>query len=479
MILISLAIFFFLPYCLGVLVVAAASVKKPDSFNPWEKAALSFPLGLGLLTMTMYLLDLAKIPVILLNIVLSILVLDVILLIFLYFNQSLKLPTFSFPKFHFDLDWQEWALLILTTLKSAFVFFSALVKPMIDVDAFQFYSIVAKGLYYKHTLFSAYIAQFIMGKPTFPFLAQGWVLIGLQTLNDSWLKIISPLLLLSLLIIFYNALRRSQPRKFSLFFTLLLSSLPFMAYHATTAYADVPVTFYFTVGVLYLYRFLKDFPRQAPERDYAPLIVSFIFVAITIWAKNAGLMLAGVSVLALFFFLFFERRQLSGKDLSKISLAFVLLLILIIPLIVPRMNFFAGMVRGLTGHNDAQVSAVAQKVVAVPLLEKTTTIGRIFINKLFFYGDWQLAWALLVISLLFFNHQALAAPLRSLLGILVLSVTTVFVQFESSGTFVWLLDGTLLDRLVMNELPLVLFFCAVVLAVAFPADKQKKVKRPN
>ncbi|MFA4884252.1 MAG: hypothetical protein WC601_00510 [Desulfotomaculaceae bacterium] len=457
---INLAVFFFLPYCLGALVVAAASIKNPNSFNPWEKAALSFPLGLGLLAMTMYLLDLSSIPVTLTNIGLAVLAYDAGLLVYLHLNKALKRPTLSFSKPSFDLDWQEWALFILITLKSSFIFFSALVKPMIDVDAFIFYSIVAKALYFKHTAFSLYGSQLFMHKTPLPFFAQGWVLIGLQTANDNWLKIISPLLLLSLLIIFYNILRRSQSRKLSLFFTFLLSSLPFIVYHATTAYADVPQTFYFTASALYLGRFLKDFSERPPERDYAPLLISFIFAAITIWAKNAGLMLAGANILALLLFLFLEKRQLSAKDIRNVALAFVLLLVLVMPLIVPRMNFFVGMVRGVAGHQDPNTLAVVKNAAQIPLVEKTRTISQIFVNKLFFYGDWQLAWALLVISLLFFYRQALAVPQRYLLGILVLATMTVFVQFESSGTFVWLLDGTLLDRLIMNEVPLALFVSA-------------------
>jgi len=130
------------------------------------------------------------------------------------------------------------------------------------------------------------------------------------------------------------------------------------------------------------------------------------------------------------------------------------------PLIIPRINFLVGTLAGLTGHNDAKVLAIAKNVENIPLMEKTKTIGQIFINKLFFYGDWHLTWVLLFICLLFFYLQALAFPQRYLLGILGLAVATVFVQFESSGTFIWLLDGTLFDRLVMNEIPLALFICA-------------------
>lgn len=460
MIVINLLVFLFIPASLGILVITAISEKKEPGLNFWEKAALSFPLGLGLLAITMYILDMAKIPVTLGSIAATIFIYDLILFVFLFFTKKLKSIIITSPLIRFDLDWQEQILALLISLKVVFVFFSALIKPMIDVDAFQFYSIVAKGLYFKHTLLEPYISHFIYGKPPLPFLAQGWVLIGMQTANDIWLKILSPLLFVSLLIIFYNALRWNLPRKFSLLFTFFLSSLPFLIYHATTAYADIPVTFYFTVSTLYLFRFLKGFHGQPENRSYTPLFISFIAAAITIWAKNAGLMLAGVNLLALAAFLFKYRKELTKKEIKNIVLVSILLLMLIIPLLIPRINFLIGTLAGLTGHNDAKVLAAAKNVVNIPLIEKTKTIGQIFINKLFFYGDWHLTWALLLICLLFFPRQALAFPQRYLLGILILAIMTVFVQFESSGTFVWLLDGTLFDRLIMNEVPLALFLCA-------------------
>jgi len=463
MIIINLAVFFFLPFTLGALVVAAVSGKKASCFNIWERIAFSFPLGLGLLAITMYLLDLAGVPVTLINIAIVLFTYYAILIGYLLFTKALNRPFLSIPKPSFDLDWQERILFLLISLKVLFAFFSALVKPMIDVDAFQFYSIVAKGLYYKHTLLTPYISTYIGGKPPFPFLAQGWVLIGLQTTNDAWLKILSPILFISLLVLFYNVLRKSVTRKISLLFTFMLSSLPFLLYHTTTAYADVPVTFYFTVSCLYLFRFLKDFYDRPAERNYAPLAISLIMAAVTVWAKHAGLMLAGANILTLLIFLFSQRKQLYVKEIKGIASIIFILFLLITPLIVPRVNFLIGTLSGLTGHNDVAVQAIAKNVVDVPISERTVKIGQIFTGKLFLYSDWHLTWALLLVSLLFFFRRALAVPQRYLLCVLVLAVMSVFVQFESSGVFVWLLDGTLFDRLVMNEVPLALFVSAQII----------------
>ncbi|MBN3033539.1 MAG: glycosyltransferase family 39 protein [Candidatus Saganbacteria bacterium] len=463
MLLINFLIFLLVPGLAGALTLAAVPTRRADEFNFWEKTALAFPLGLGLLCIAMYLLDLAGIPVTRAHIIIAALAYSALLLAYLGWQRRIKLPPLTIPPIRFDLDWQESALAALIALKLGFVSFAALIKPVVDVDAFQFYSIVAKGLYYHHTTLSPYLRNFFGGKPLLPFLAQGWVLIGLQTADDFWLKLLPPLLLISLIIVFYCTLRRSFSRKASLLFTFFLAALPLLAHHATTAYADLPVTAYFTLSWLCLFRFLKNFSCPAGERNYALLTVSFIFAALTIWAKNAGVVLASANLIALLACLWANRRRLNGADLRQFGLVFGCFLLLILPLLLQRATFIASVFLAFFGHTDATATAVAKTVVPVPLVEKTKTIGQTFFNKLLFYGDWQLTWGLLALALVFFYRQALAEPLRYLLIVLVLSLCSVFVQFEVNSTFVWLLDGTLMSRLLMNEAPLALFLAAEII----------------
>ena len=51
------------------------------------------------------------------------------------------------------------------------------------------------------------------------------------------------------------------------------------------------------------------------------------------------------------------------------------------------------------------------------------------------------------------------------------------VQFETGGSFRWLLDGTLLDRLVMNEMPLALFISAEIIGRHINGEPAAQLKR--
>jgi 4-amino-4-deoxy-L-arabinose transferase-like glycosyltransferase len=429
----------------------------------------------------MYLLDSAKIPVTLTNTLLATIVIDALLIAYAARRHFFKLPSFKPFPFRFNLDWQEKLLLILITLKIGLIFFSALIKPMIDVDAFQFYSIAAKGLYYKHTILAPQVAVFYGTKPVLPILAQGWTLIGLQTDNDIWLKLISPLLLLSLVILFYQVLRRTCSRKYSLLFTFFLSGLPFLVYHATTAYADIPITFYFTACCLFLYVYFKSCLDQPENKNQAALFISSIMAAGTIWSKNAGIALIGVVMLVVGLSLFNQRQQMLKQDWRKILFALLLLLLLIFPLIIPRIHFTIGTLKAISGQVDTKTLEIAstRNTADISLWQKTSVIAQICCNKLFFYGDWQLTWALLIIALIFFYRRSMPRETKFLLLVLLLSTLTVLVQFESTGTFTWLLDGTLFDRLIMNEVPLALFVSAIIVMPGLGKIQSKNDQKKN
>ena len=111
------------------------------------------------------------------------------------------------------------------------------------------------------------------------------------------------------------------------------------------------------------------------------------------------------------------------------------------------------------------------------LTEKTSTIAATFLRKIFLYGDWQLLGALLLISLIFFPGAAFASPMVYLIVIFFVDILSVFVQFETGGSFRWLLDGTLLDRLVMNEMPLALFISAEIIGRHINGEPAAQLKR--
>jgi len=455
-----------IPLILGLFLLSTINYKQGRLA---EKLALSFMLGLGILVIIMFILSLLNLSLNLIDLTIAVAIL-ILLMAKARISplpqgegiigvRAFQLKSLSLPK----LDWLEWSLLLIIGLKLALTFFFALIKPMIDVDAFQFYSIVAKGLFYQKNYFAPYLTQFMFDKPPFPFLAQGWVLISANTMNDCLLKIIGPVLFLCLLVIFYSCLRKEISRTSALLFTFFLSTLPFMLYHATTAYADLYISCYFAVGGIYLYQAMKE---KASSLNY--LLIAAVCLAITVWTKRGGLVL---SLVCFFVYLIFS--LINKTNLKNSLLALLTFILLILPwLILGKAGLFIDLFRLTIGQIISSPAAISTAQEMGPL-PNTAVIIAVFSKKLFLYADWHLTMALFIVSLVFFFRRAVSQPAVYLLAIIIFCLSSIFIQFGSIGMFRWLLDGTLLDRLVMNEIPLILYFCGIVIGPSlFNAQKK-------
>lgn len=486
------------PFILGIAVLVAILGKDGQPYKTAEKLAASFAIGLGILSILMFILARLNIPLTFINILLAAGLLTLISGFVAIFRKAKSLAYASpditrvgpdlirtktakpkSPGYAENVNLNlrvgpdsrvapdlirvilEYILISLIGLKVIFVFFSALVKPLVDVDAFQQYALVAKGMFFDKTFLLPYLEPSLGDKPLFPYMAQAWPFISLGQINDSLFKIFFPCLFLCFLIIFYALLKRNLYRFYALLFTFLLSSLPFMVYHATTAYADFSITFYFSIGTIYLFLFIQEFKQN---KNFSDLFLAMLFLGIAIWVKKGALVLVGINFVI--FLAFLTKEKLLNKDnLKKISTAFVVFLILTLPWIAyGKMQSLITISKSMVGIENPNI-AIA-KTNEISLTDKLGTTAAIFSKKVFLYADWHLLYLLFFIVIIFFWKQALKN--FYLLTIILADLIIIIIQFQSGEMFRWLLDGTLLDRLLMNQAPLILFFCALTI---FPGWK--------
>jgi len=456
------------PLLLGLLALSALLGGKAGEFSFAEKIALSFMLGLGTLTILMFILGKFGIFLNLSNILIVVALLALVLIVYLVQKRTFCLTVPELKGLSLQgFSRLDWFLLALIALKVVFVLSFALVKPVVDVDAFQFYSIVAKGVFFDGSFTLPYLQQFIGDKPLLPFLTQGWTLVGLGSDNDALIKIFSPLLFTCWLAIFFSALRRYYPRTPSLFFTFLAGTFPFIVYHATTAYADVPVTVYYGTATIYLYLFMKECVLGNRTKAGTLLLVAASLLGISIWTKKAILVLAGINVVVVAVFLLLNRLRLERALWRSIAGSGLIFILFAGPwLVMGQFGTIVNVITGLFGSTPGPVAATTAAAVEQPG-NKLELILTIFSRKLFLYADWHLLWALVVASLVFFYRRVFSQPLVFLLAIVVLDLLSLFVQFGSGETFRWLLDGTLFDRLAMNSVPVALLLCAEAILPGF------------
>ncbi|MBU0580841.1 MAG: glycosyltransferase family 39 protein [Candidatus Margulisbacteria bacterium] len=302
------------------------------------------------------------------------------------------------------------------------------------------YSIIAKGIFLKGTYFTPYLQTAIQDFPPLIILNQAWLLFCQGNWNDIATKAIGPMLFISLPIVFYANLRKRATINMSLLGTGLLASIPFLDFHATTAYLDFPMMVFYAIGAIYLLRYFANHQKQ-------DLLVSFAFLGVGIWVKRAGIYLAGISFFLLIIYLIIYKRN----EIKKYWIIWLTLILLVLPwLIINRITS--------TTHHYSITSLISVASINT-LTERMASFAAVVSDKLFFSGNWHLLWAGLIIMCILFYKQLLKIQNLLGLGLILLSLLAVFYPLLFTNSFNFLLDGTLLNRVVLYFVPLVLFFC--------------------
>ncbi|MFA5839264.1 MAG: hypothetical protein WC890_01245 [Candidatus Margulisiibacteriota bacterium] len=458
MLIINLLVALLVPFTLGT--CALSSVISRNGLRLMEKFFLAMLAGIALQVILMFILPFIKIPLTLAYILAGDLLVCLVMAIFLFFNKSFffnrnELSQLTMPQ---GLTWIEISLMALMSLKFIYVFFEALIKPVIDIDAISMYSVGAKAIFIKHTFLDSFILQTIHDKPFFAYLSQAWLLISLQSFNDCLIKLFYPIIFICLLGVFYSQARRFWPRQFSLLFTFLLSSFPFMVFHATTAYVDFSQTAYYAISTIYLFLFIKEIDQKTQltiaAHDFFTL--SLVFLAFSLWIKRGGIFLAAINLVSIIMYLFIFKRKLLASQLRSFILPAGYFILLTLPWIIYSQ---ASIFWGTLGVATQEVATQASNTAAGSNFQ---VVFSTLLNKLFLYSDWHLLWGMFILATLFCLWKKTTRPILFLLTIIILNIFALFFDFSLGHAFAYLLDGTLLDRLVMVSTPIVLFYCAEV-----------------
>lgn len=454
-----------LPLLLGLGVVALIYRKEALSFL--ERIALAWGIGLGLLGMSMFTLSLFGVRLTLISSALPALIATIGLIGSALARkypligarsalEALKALSGIFTQPNHAKAVAEKLLALLIILTVAFVFFDALVKPIVNFDDLWRQGCIARVIYTTGQVLTEQTRELAHAHPYLNPVSQAWVYLGLDTWNDALGKIIFAFCFTSLLIIFYQNLRRESSRSRALLFTYLLTSFPLIVFHAGTAYSDFLQTFYYSAGVIYLYQWLKRGER--PD-----LCVSALLLSGGIFSKQLGFPLWVIASIGLFAYLLIEHRE----RLRSGALFPALTLLASAPWLFNKNSFLLrglpDMISRLAGRLSGAAPA-AQASTPAPAYGPPSlfnVLGQLS-RKMFFYADWQLLWAVLLLVVIFFWPKIRRTPLKYLLLMIGLNFVMLIYAFMEPTTYPFLMDGTLVQRLMMYQVPLALFLTAML-----------------
>ncbi|MFH1753511.1 MAG: glycosyltransferase family 39 protein [Candidatus Omnitrophota bacterium] len=285
---------FFVTILIGWSLLKIISGRKSETALLVE-ASLAFGIGMGAVSLEMLIFYFFGLSLTLINLLLP--WAPVVICGFIFSNKSIK-PARGIPA---GLTLFEKLLLAGIAFQLALIFFRAFLKPLESFDSIAMYAMKSKIIFLSGMIprdFFTSITQ-RLPNPDYPLLlplVEVWVYTFLGKISDLLVKAVFPSYLLSFLIIFYSLLKRVVSRKGALLFTFILATIPQFINFATVGYADIILAYYYSIGAIYLYLWIK-------ERRTADLVISGIFSGFAVLTKNEGMMLFLVNIILLAWYL--------------------------------------------------------------------------------------------------------------------------------------------------------------------------------
>jgi len=400
-----------------------------------ERSALSYLIGQGAITLLLFLLFL--LPIAHQSVVVTLLVAGLFALK-LFFDKKQRWinPIDLISGFRQFIKHKKNVLIILllvvlTTplfIKISYSFIETCSKPEYSWDASGNWTGIGKNVYYAQKYRPDKVIGELRHETSYPrgiSLMHYWLFSWMGEANDQWSKIIFPIELLCLLIVFYYGLKPIRGQLGALVFTCFLSSAPLLLYHSTIGYADLTKTVYFAVGIIYFYRWL-----QTKQNSYFWFFA--LPLAFTTWIKMEGKTLYAIGLVLLLFYLWHSCKESLKTKIFHAGQYLFLFIIIGLP-----WQLFV-MFNQLPDP-QSKLHFVFSKFFEFH--EKMYTL-------MFMEGSWGLFWVIAAAALLyFFKRQIIGKNLYLFITILLFYGNLLFIYlcfYESVGGMVATFNRVLL-----------------------------------
>lgn len=364
-------------------------IARGERFGFFFSVALSYGLGLGVLSYTMLALGILDITYSVFSIALGMLVVSIILFFIqgcyrhLPHGKSIennrKKGGGASPQAN-TMAWRlfRFGAFILIAYYGIYMFWCALNLPVYTWDSIATSVYNAKVLFFEKTLkahrFFAHQAYPLQ----YPMILT-WMTLNLGEWNDQLIKIIFPLTFMMFVLVFYAFLNQVTDPQKSLLGVVLLFSSNFIVFHATISYRDIFMMYYICTAIFLLIRWRS-------RKSLPSLILASLFAGIGSFMKLEGA--AYLLIIAVVFAYILMRE--SGESFRGKCCAFLKFLAPAVGLW--GIYYFYKMIMGYPPGEYVRLNIMNIFTRTMPALGA-------FAGVLFFTANWNIAWHLLIIVL--------------------------------------------------------------------------------
>jgi hypothetical protein len=450
-----------LPAVVGFLFVTWWS-RRERGPGPLERLFLGFGIGTGMITFEMFLLGLLRVP--LQGAVISFLqVVTVIILGYLLARSGTGWRDIIAPRAGQPegppgnaTPWKRSVVILLSAwiiVKVLFVLYEGFSLPEHTSDSWEHWSLGAKFLYYERGLALDPASEHFFGAgylkgqryPLHVPLMQVWASICLGEAHEVYMKVWNSLLFVSMVGLSYCALRRRTAPGTALLAAFFLASVPLLTYHALTAYADLPLSFY-ALGGLVCFWDVVDARWNGRAGDLSGMLVlTGTCAALCAWTKMEGLFF--VAAFSAPVLLFLRRTNIPLKR----GIAYVIPLVLIT---VPWYAFLYSIGVPVSYGEGKMLGDAIERGIhlqVIPMIAEQVLFSANF-NIIF-----PAFFLLMVLGCRGMVRSGLAYLYAAVLAVMVMFL----VLYLGTETYRWVMNLTAVNRNILTFVPMMYYVSAL------------------
>jgi hypothetical protein len=417
-----------------------------------ETAGLSYLLGIGAVTIEMFVFGIFGAKFTMPDIVLPWVIFSAINIPLFKTRFIRNRPKSMVPR---GLSLFEKIAASLLVFVVCYTFFTALMRPVESYDSVAIWSLKAKVIYLAQTLppdfFKMIGEKFHGAHPDYPLLlplSEVWFYTFVNSFNDYLVKVLFPLNFLAFLLVFYSFLKRAvSNRLFALIFTFLLASVRQFTNSATDGYADMQMAIYCSLTFLSIYLWTRD------KKD-AYFWTAVFSCAISIWTKNEGAVIFLGFITILLIHIAADRQAVRRAASYKMAL---------VPVIVMGILFAAWLLfkNSMNIRNDVINMQTFATYNPLSIFKRLAAIIYEYQRQAFGVKYWNLSWIAFIILAILGRKRLFSEEYRYItVPIFLILASYTVVYFITPQDIDWHLRTTA-SRLMMHVLPLMVFYIAL------------------
>ena len=426
-------------WVMGAALLVFAAKKGKYTFSFLEFSGMSFFVGAAFAVFILFFYGAIGLKFDLLNLI-AMPTLFFVMISARYMAKPYKVGEIISGGTHVKANLAEKLLLAGIVIQILWVLFLTISLPVHSHDAVANYALKAKIFFFSSGIPSGFFSwgESTVAHPDYPLFMpfiMTWVYV-FTGFNDIVVRLFMPILYVGFMAVFFSMMKKLFNRSYALLGTFILATVPHIVDYATIIHADLILTAFVTIGILYFMSYTRT------RRGFELLLASFM-IGSSLWIKNEAMVFAAVFTVMLIIFFVRSKEETKRSVLRDITRSLALIVAISLPWFLLRA--FSGVV-----NSDLDIMSLTAGRVWENMKELPALLN-LFQQEVFGPKKWNIFWVIFFASLVWKRKKLFEGEICYLTIFLGLSAVAYFAGYMSmTGENLYFYINTTISRFMMH-----------------------------